>query len=412
VATFSAEWIIPVTGKPIRTGYITVGDGRILAIDRKGPDHALHLGRIALLPALVNAHTHLELSFLHGRIPPSESFNDWVMAMMAVRRASTTDPRSTTIVDAARQAIKQARASGTGLVGDVSNTLATVPVLRDAKMPAHVFHELIGFNPSDAAGRVRQAREAVDAERADDGDVRISLAPHAPYSVAPSLFKAIREDVSAHVPALTSVHLGESAAEVELLRHGTGAARKMLEKLGVWTDAWTPPGVSPVAYLDGLGFLDARTLIVHGVQFDGGDLARVRASGATLVSCPRSNLYVGVGSPPLESFYDADVPVAFGTDSLASVADVNMFNELAEARRIAPRVSAHRLLESATLTGARALGFDREFGSIEVGKRPIFAAVHVPRRHVPDMEEYLVSGLEADAIRGVIDLTEFPATRA
>ena len=143
----------------------------------------------------------------------------------------------------------------------------------------------------------------------------------------------------------------------------------------------------------------ASVLAVHGVQFEGADLDRLRALGVTLVSCPRSNRHVGVGSPPLEAFYAMDVEVAFGTDSLASVDDLNMFGELAEARRIAPKVPARALLRSATLTGARALGFESEFGSIEPGKRAALIAVRVPDG-VSDVEEYLVSGIEPSAISG------------
>jgi len=115
------------------------------------------------------------------------------------------------------------------------------------------------------------------------------------------------------------------------------------------------------------------------------------------VSCPRSNVYVGVGSPPLEAFYAMDVDVAFGTDSLASVADLDMFAELAEARRIAPRVPARRLLESATLVGARALRFDGDFGSLEPGRRAAVLAVRVPEG-VADVEEYLVSGVPSESV--------------
>jgi cytosine/adenosine deaminase-related metal-dependent hydrolase len=136
---------------------------------------------------------------------------------------------------------------------------------------------------------------------------------------------------------------------------------------------------------------------VHGVQFLGEDLARLRAIGATLVSCPRSNVHVGVGSPPLEAFYAMDVDVAFGTDSLASVTDLDMFAELAEARRIAPRVPARRLLESATLLGARALRFDADFGSLEPGRRAAVLAVRVPEG-VADVEEYLVSGVPSESV--------------
>lgn len=398
--TFGAQWIVPIAGEPIRNGFVTVGDDwRIEKVSATGPENALWLGRVVLLPALVNAHTHIELSFLHGRVPAAATFNDWVTMLMSVRRAAAADPFASPILDAARQAIEQAKATGTGLVGDVSNSLATVPLLREARLSAHVFHELTGFNLQDVPGRIAEARQTVDAACADAGDVRIGLAPHAPYSVSPELFQAIRCEVDAHPNPVTTVHLGESAQEVQFLRDGTGPARTMLERLGVWTNAWRPPGGSPVEYLAGLGFLDARTLVVHGVQFGGDDLEQLKTIGATLVSCPRSNVHVGAGSPPLEDFYASGVDVAIGTDSLASAPDLNMFNELAEARRIAPRVPARRLLESATLTGARALGFDRDFGSIEAGKRVRFAVVRLPPRRVPDVEEYLVSGIEPDAIR-------------
>jgi aminodeoxyfutalosine deaminase len=397
MTTFRADWILPIAGPPIRDGAVTVEDGRVVRVDHGTASNAVSLGSVAILPALVNAHTHLELSYMHERVPPGSSFADWVMALMTLRRA-LPDPGVPPILAAAKVAIGRARASGTGLVGDVSNTLVTVPLLREAGMPAHVFYELIGFSQADPAAKVREARAYIASTGAHGHGVRVSLAPHAPYSVSPGLFAAIRADVDADPLGVTSVHLGESAAEVELLRHGTGPTRVMLEQLGVWTNGWKVPGLSPTEYVAGLGFIRPDSLVVHGVQFTSDDLARVKAGGATLVSCPRSNVYVGVGAPPLESFYAAGVPVAFGTDSLASCADLNMFTELAEARRIAPAVPARDLLCSATLTGAQALRYGDEYGSIEAGKRAALIAVRVPA-DVADVEEYLVGGVEPDAIR-------------
>jgi cytosine/adenosine deaminase-related metal-dependent hydrolase len=399
VTRFRADWILPISDHPIRGGFVAVEDGRVHGTGSTPPADCVDLGRVAVLPALVNAHTHLELSYLRGRVPPTAGFGDWVRSVMATRR-EYPDPADARIQGPAREAIQQARAFGTGLVGDVSNTLLTVPLLRDAGMPARVFHELTGFTEPEPQARVREARARVDAAGTEAGAVRVSVAPHAPYSVSAALFQAIRDDVDAHPGAVSSVHLGENPEEVELLRHGTGVIRAVLEELGRWPADWEPPGVSPVQYLSNLGFLDSRVLVVHGVQFDGDDLHRLRAIGATLVSCPRSNVHVGVGSPPLEAFYAMDVDVALGTDSLASVADVNMFGELAEARRIAPRVSARQLLESATLSGARALGFGAEYGSIEKGKRAALIAVRLPDAAI-DVEEYLVGGVAADAVSWV-----------
>jgi len=376
---------------------VAIGDGRIAEVGAGVVSGAVDLGRVVLLPGLVNAHTHLELSYLHGRIPPAQSFGPWVRAVMTARHAFP-DPADPGILEPARAALGAMRATGTALVGDVSNTLVTAPLLRQAGMPAQIFHELTGFTEQEPRSRVQTARAMADAAAvANQPDIRVSVAPHAPYSVSRELFLAIRADLDAHPRAVSSVHLGENPEEVELLREGTGEIRAVLEELGRWPADWRPPGSSPVLYLSDLGFLDARTVVVHGVQFLGEDLARLRAIGATLVSCPRSNVYVGVGSPPLEAFYAMDVDVAFGTDSLASVADLDMFAELAEARRIAPRVPARRLIESATLVGARALRFDSDFGSLEPGRRAAVLAVRVPEG-VADVEEYLVSGVPSESV--------------
>jgi cytosine/adenosine deaminase-related metal-dependent hydrolase len=398
VIRVSADWILPIADEPIGGGAVTLDQGRIVSVGARDGSEDLALGRVAVLPGLVNAHTHLELSYLHGRIPPAPGFLEWVKPMLAAR-ADRSGSDESAIRDAARSAIQSARDTGTSLVGDVTNTLAAVALLRDAQMPACVFHELLGFGGRNAEEQVAAARRAIDAIGSDD-NVRVSLAPHAPYSVAPALFAAIRRDLDEHAPMVSTVHLGESPEEVEFLRKGSGPWRALLEQLGVWNPDWQAPQCSPVDYLADMGFLTGSVLAVHGVQLEGTDLDRLHTLGITLVSCPRSNRYVGVGSPPLEAFYAMDVDVAFGTDSLASVDDLNMFNELAEARRIAPMVPARALLRSATLTGAAALGFGDAFGSIEAGKRAALIAVRVPDG-VNDVEEYLVSGVHPDRISWV-----------
>ena len=160
-----------------------------------------------------------------------------------------------------------------------------------------------------------------------------------------------------------------------------------------------PPGVSPVQYLDDSGFLDGRLLAVHGVQMTTADLALLAARGTTLVTCPRSNGHTGAGAPPVEQFYASGVSVAVGTDSLASTPDLNVFAELATMRALAPSVSAGALLDSATRQGARALGFDADYGTIEPGKRARLIAVDVPPTGVDDVEEYLVSAVDRDPCR-------------
>ena len=244
----------------------------------------------------------------------------------------------------------------------------TAPLLREASLPAQIFYELLRFNASEAESMTREARAKADAAAHPDRDVRVSLSPHAPYSVSPALFGAIRNDrmrIRARSPACTSAnHRRRSSSS----GRGTGPWRVLLEELGVWTDAWGADGTSPVAYLEQLGFLDRRVLAVHGVQFDGDDLDRLRADDMTVVSCPRSNQHVGVGAPPLEAFYAMNVNVAFGTDSLASAPDLNMFAELARgapARTTCPGARFWR----ARRGGRAALGFEDDYGTMEAGKR-------------------------------------------
>jgi cytosine/adenosine deaminase-related metal-dependent hydrolase len=398
------DWVLPIDGPPIRHGWVIVDRGRIVALGhqesgRPGSMPGVVADRplpgMALMPGLVNAHTHLELSYLRDEVPPASSFVTWVRSVMSARKGQP-DPHSRIILDAVERGIHEALASGTAVVGDISNTLVTAGPLVNSPLAGVVFYELIRFSVPDAGAFVDQACR--DLARLPSSDqVRLSLAAHAPYSVAPLLFREIRRAVDRDPFAPYSVHLSESEEEVQFVETSEGPWRAVLEELGVWAAGWTPPGGSPVQYLDENGFLGPRTLAVHGVQMTADDLARLVAHGATLVTCPRSNGHTGAGAPPLEDFYASGVRVAVGTDSLASSPDLNVFAELATMRALAPSVPAGALLESATRHGARALGFDAEYGTIEPGKRARLITVAVPP-DVRDVEEYLVSGIQPEQI--------------
>jgi aminodeoxyfutalosine deaminase len=402
---YSAEWILPIAEPPIHNGWVAVDRGRIVAYGRPGPadDRSTRLGaesralgHVAILPGLVNAHTHLELSYLRDEIAPASEFVAWIRRVMDARR-HRPDARSPEIVAAVRDGIEEALGCGTALVGDISNTLVSFDLLAQSELAGVLFYEIIRFNPPDAQQLVDQACRELDTLAATDR-LRTSLAAHAPYSVAPLVLRAIRRALDRDPFAPCSVHVSESAEEVEFIRSATGPWRVLLEELGVWEPAWVPPGVSPVQFLDESGFLNGRVLAVHGVQMSAADLERLASRGATLVTCPRSNGHTGAGAPPLADFFASGVRVAVGTDSLASAPDLNVFAELATMRALAPAVPATRLLESATRHGAAALGFDAEYGTIEPGKRARLIAVDVPPG-TGDVEEYLVSGVRRDQIR-------------
>jgi aminodeoxyfutalosine deaminase len=400
--------MLPIDRPPIADGWIEYADGRIISMGATGagrpPGPVEDLGDVAVMPGLVNAHTHLELSGLEGRVPAAASMVEWIRTLMAARGAAARPGAAD--IEPMTRAVAAMHAAGTALVGDITNGSITAPAIEAFGLGGVVFHELLGFNVADPHAVVRDAWARVEAadhlhREAAAGTTRVATAPgcrysvvaHAPYSVSPALFAEIGR---AWREAPLSVHLAESIEEIEFLHTGRGPFRELLEHLGVWDGRWQPPAGGPVEYLRRLGYLHPGCLVVHGVHLTAKDRALLRDLDTVLVTCPRSNAWVGAGLPPITRFYDDGLRVAIGTDSLASVGSLSMFDELAEVRRIAPEVDAARLLESATKIGAEALGFP-EFGSLRPGQHAAFAVVDVPA-DVTDVEEYLVSGVPAAAV--------------
>ena len=389
---FRAPWVLPIAQPALANGWIAVNDGRIVAVGGENdepPDASVEQVDGAILPGLVNAHIHLELSWMRDQVPPAPSMPQWVERLMALRRTVGHEPE-----EPIRAAVAEARAAGTCLVGDITNTCAAYDALADSELSAAIFRELLGFNVMDPAPVVDAARAQIEA-LSPIAWLRPSVVPHAPYSVSPALLRSI---ANASAGRIISVHVAESAEEIEFLKSGTGAWRSLLERLEVWTDQWQPPGTGPVEYLEAHGLVSERLVAVHCVQLTDEELQRLAAVGATVVTCPRSNRWVGAGVPPVDRFYTSGVRVAIGTDSLASVEDLNLFEEMRMIRELAPDVSAARILESATRSGAEALGFADELGTIEPGKRAELMAVRVPP-HTEDVEEYLLTGIPPSSIR-------------
>jgi cytosine/adenosine deaminase-related metal-dependent hydrolase len=402
---FRTAWLLPISQPPIRDAWLRTERGRIVAFGHSRPGDLtsadeIDLGQVAVLPGLVNAHTHLELSWMRERIHECDDFPAWIRAVVSLMRQGVEgDIDADEINRAIVAGIAEARGFGTAVIGDISNTLATPACLIALEMSGVVFHELIAFQSGAATKTIADALCRIDQLPHSDL-LRYSLAPHAPYSVSPALFGAIRTALERDPFARASVHLGESAAEIEFLQKGTGPWRDFLEDVGAWDPSWVAPQCGPVEFLERMGFVDDRLLVVHGVQLAPADLKRLATKGATMVTCPRGNLRTGAGIPPIADFYESGGRVAIGTDSLASVPDLSIFAELVELRRLAPHVRASTLLESATFNGARALGFDADFGTIEAGKRDAVIAIELAGT-VSNIEEYLVSGIHASQIHWV-----------
>ncbi len=360
--TFTARWILPVAGPPLGRGTITVRGDRIVAVDAAGVrKRDEDLGEVTIIPGLVNAHTHLDLTGAAGLTRPviGEAFPDWLMRVIAYRRTRTPDRVEADI----RAGLAESLRHGVTLLGDISAGGASWRQLVKASLRAVVFDELIGTTEDrfdeamlEANGRVKGRKNTEDCRR--------GLSPHAPYSVHKRGYAAIASSARVGV----AVHLAESAVEMELLEHRSGPFVPFLQRLGVWE----PDGLirDPREFLQ--THPEQKLLVVHGNYLSGDTPLTANQS---LVVCPRT--HAAFGHPPhqFREFLARGVNVAIGTDSLASNPDLDVLAELRELHRRYPDVPVATLLEMGTINGARALGFDGDAGTLETGKSADFVVL-------------------------------------
>jgi cytosine/adenosine deaminase-related metal-dependent hydrolase len=380
---YAAKYLLPVSSPPIQSGALVAHEGKIVAVGRRRDLLKAHagaelrdLGDAVIIPGLVNAHTHVELSWMNGEPPAGGTYMSWLADLVA-RRATLDEAE---VRSAAAKAIESMVARGTVAVGDIANGTWAAPLLAASGLRGIAFHEIYGFKTADAepildaaASRLGTIDETPEMKAAR-GRLGAILTPHAAHTTSASLLKALGGRAIASGEAL-SIHVAESAEEAQLLRDGTGSFREFLIARGSWDEGWKAPGLTPVEYLDRLGVLSPRTLAVHCVHLDHHDLTRLQARGVTVVTCPRSNQRLGVGKASIPKLLASGIPVALGTDSLASSPDVDVFNEVAVLRQEHPGLAPAAALRIATLNGARALGLAKELGTIEVGKSDALAVV-------------------------------------
>lgn len=322
-----------------------------------------------LMPGLVNAHTHLELSGLAGEVPGGGGLVAWAGACVRAGEEQTHEHRR----DAAARAAADAVRLGTAAVGDVGNSLAAVPGIVAAGLRGTVFHELLGSRDARTGDALADAarERAVASSKSHPWPLGLGYvpAPHAPYSADPGLLRRIFA-AAARTNLPTSVHVAEDEDELALLRDGSGRWPAVLRAMGVDV-APRVPGTSPVAYLAAQGAFDgpAPPLLVHMVHAGAEDRRLAREAGATAVLCPRSNLHIGGRLPDVPALLADGVALALGTDSLASSPDLSVLGEAATLAAAFPTIPPLVWLEAATQGGAEALRL-AVCGALAPGRRP------------------------------------------
>jgi cytosine/adenosine deaminase-related metal-dependent hydrolase len=356
--TLTARWVFPVTSPPLPCGRVTVRDDRITTVEPAGARKAdIDFGDAAIVPGFVNTHTHLDLCGAKGLTPPTSDFPEWLRSVIACRRQLLPYAHDTS------DGIAECTRFGTTLVGDIAAAGSTFDLLAKAPLRSVVFHELLGLSREKARESLRNAQFwAADPEEMPH--TRRGLSPHAPYSFN-------RDELAAATASWpTAIHLAESTAELELLDHHSGPFVPFLAGLGAWDAsglAWSPEqvvaltksGSAPVIYVHCNYLSPDAPIPRHG----------------SVVYCPRTHAAFGHSPHPFRDFLARGIRVALGTDSLASNPDLSILAEARFLHRCYPDFPLDQLLRMATLSGAEALGWADDIGSLEPAKSADFAIV-------------------------------------
>jgi 5-methylthioadenosine/S-adenosylhomocysteine deaminase len=397
---YAADHVVPIGAPPLRGGAVAVVDGAIVAVGSRADvlnahpaAHVEELGAAILLPALVNAHTHLEYA-TYGGFGDGMTFGPWIADHVARRpRLEPGDVEAA----AALGALQNLR-SGVGTIADASFAGASVRAASEAGLRGIVAIEAFGGKGEDPAPITAQAWQRIQDFRADASPlVRVGSSPHAPYTVTPALYRALDELALAEGLAIVT-HVAESKGELEAIATGTGPVAVALQALAEVEAS----GVHPVELMAELGLLRPDVLLIHMVQITPEHARMVAAGGASIAHCPRSNALLGCGAAPLADMLAAGVQVGIGTDSPASAVDFDLWAELrtaiytARAREALPdALTAQQALELATIGGARALGYGDQIGTLTVGKRADLTAIDLTGSPFAEVEDPIASAVFA-----------------
>jgi aminodeoxyfutalosine deaminase len=321
---------------------------------------AIERVRGVVMPGLVNAHVHLELTALRGQVPGGAGFVPWVERLIGARSEAPPEDDG----EAIARGVAELLASGTVAVGEVTNSLASVTSLARAGIGGSIFHEVFGLDRTQVLTRI----EALEGELRE----RVAVWPTTDLAYAPSphtVYTTHRDAVRALVDAgrarglRMSLHLAEHPAERRALAHADGPV------IG-----WYESRMTPIVFADTLGAVAPDVLLVHLADAQPGELDVVAARGAPVVLCPRSNLYIEMRLPPLLAMREVGIAAALGTDSLASNSSLDVLDEARALFDRFPSIPATELLRMATWNGALALG-RRDIGRIARGTRPGIVAI-------------------------------------
>ena len=380
----SADWLYTGEGEIIPRGALLALNGRIVKTgpddDVPGADHEERFPGAVLIPGLVNAHTHLELTGLEGQAEDPE-FTDWIRTIIRLKAGRGPEE----FLAAATDGLRRSFASGVTTIADTGDSGAAFDAMLDLEASGIAYLEVFGPDPATVEAQFGAFRDRVTRLQAKQaGRVRLGVSPHAPYSVSGALYRRVA-DFARQERLPVAVHIAESAAESDLMEKAEGPFARQWAQRGIPLPGL--PGRTPIAWLEEHGVLDQEALCIHVVRAQPEDIDRLVRHRCSIAHCPRSNRRHGHGDAPLTGFLRQGLPTGVGTDSPASVSPPDLLAEARAARELAG-LSAERALDLAMLGAARALKLHGEAGSLAIGKWTDCVVIQAPfelsAREVPE----------------------------
>ncbi len=370
---YAARWIVPVASAPIENGAVAVEGAQIVAVggareiaSRFAEFPVENLGEAIILPGLINTHTHLELTAMRGFLEKEETdFFAWLRKLTFARlQLLTPDDLQVSATWGACEAVR----AGITCVGDASDSgITSMQALREVGMRGIVYQESFGPDPKLVQENFSKLEEKVQRLRDFENElVRAGVSPHAPYSVCGPQLERIAEFASdERLPLM--MHAAESEAEDLFVREGCGTFAEGLARRSI---EWNAPRMSTIAYLNQVGILRTRPLLAHCIRVDDADIEMIRATGAKVAHCPKSNAKLGHGRAPLAKFIEAGIEVGLGSDSVASNNTCDILEEARFAtlmsRAAGNQISADQALKSATIRGCLKEGFEADLTAVSM----------------------------------------------
>ena len=413
----TAAYLVPITQSIIPEGGMVVDGERILAVGdaaslkRTYPAATVeaHPGAF-LLPGLINAHCHLDLTgFPRQTFDQRSSYSRFLLDVYRYKR----EVPKQFIREAVSRGLEEAIDAGTTCLGDMGSFPASIAMLKEAGIRAVVFPEIAGF-ASEAGQDLYQTALALveDMQESPSDLISVGLGPYAPFALSRQLLKIVAHHARG-VTLPVTIHAAETFSEMEFFFDSKGDfADNLFPSIG-WGEALPFPHLrTPIQYLAGIDFLAVKPIVANPVHLGASDIELLAASGSKVVYCPRNNQYFLEGVTPIRACLAAGIPVGLGTESHASVETLSLWDEMracygAHQASSSP-LSAQDVLMMATLGGARVLGLEERVGSLEPGKDADYSLVSLPPECLPldpkpeTVADALIRHANAGAVKQVV----------